>query len=116
MYDYIFRRVNFPEKVTAWTSWFELPLFKTKIAKSLLSESLLQNVADIERDPEPYKAYSDVFDRNGEKIVKPTEEKKQEKATEEPERSKRSADENAESVKISFSDHEAITSTIYIWA
>merc|ERR1711997_1398104 len=64
MYDYIFRRVNFPEKVTAWTSWFELPLFKTKVAKSLLPDSLLKNIEDIEKDPEPYKAYSDVFDRD----------------------------------------------------
>jgi hypothetical protein len=57
-----------------------------------------------------------VFDRDGKIVIKPTEEKEPAKATEEPERSKRSADKNEESVKISFSDHEAITSTIYVWA
>ena len=117
MYDYIFRRTNDPKKVTAWTSWFELPLFKTKIAKSLLSESLLKNIEAIEKDPMPFKEYESVHKaQQGEK--NDNEEKEDltiEKTTENVVRSKRSS-EKEEMALISFSDHEAVTSTIYLWA
>ena len=108
MYDYIFRRTNSPKKVTSWTSWFELPLFKAKIAKPHLYSSLLQN---IDRDPMPFKAYESVYNLQHGRTNVTTERK-----TENIARSKRSMGQDEEATLISFSDHEAVASTIYIWA
>jgi hypothetical protein len=118
MYDYIFRRTNSPQKVTSWTSWFELPLFKTKIEKSLLSETLMKNIEDIERDPMPYKAFQAVHKAEQDGTDDKGEDKEVtiETTTESVVRSKRSSDGKEEMALISFSDHEAVTSTIYVWA
>ena len=119
MYDYIFRRNNVPEKVTAWTSWFELPLFKTNIAKALLSNELLNTIEEMRKDPCPFRAYKSVHDETSKDNT--NEEKCKnivaKKETEAIESSKRSShDDDDDDVLISFSDHEAVTSTIYIWA
>lgn len=38
-YDYIFHRTNNPNRTEAWTNWFDLPYFKTKITQ-LLNEDV----------------------------------------------------------------------------
>merc|ERR1712110_189525 len=121
MYDYIFRRTNFPNKVKARTYWFELPLFKTKIAKSLLSNLLANNVV-FKRGTEPCKAYRAVYEQaqTEENTTDEHPETAQETAVEEEidnflRLKDLSTDTVNDTVLISFSDHEAVTSTIYIW-
>jgi len=118
MYDYIFRRTNSPEKVSVWTSLFELPLFKTKVLKSLLPNSLLENIRAIEKDHMPFEAYKSLHNNDTAKTDenKDTKGDEIEVTTERPDPSKRSSDEEEEMALISFSDHEAVTSTMHIWA
>ena len=118
MYDYIFRRTNSPGKVSVWTSLFELPLFKTKVAKSLLPDSLLENIKEIEKVHMPFEAYKSLHNTDDTKTNENKETKNDEieKTTESPDRSKRSSDKEEEMALISFSDHEAVTSTMHIWA
>ena len=119
MYDYIFRRNNAPEKITSWTSLFELPLFKTNISKALLSSDLIHNIEDIIKDPCPFRAFTSI---QNETLKEGGNEDKckdtvKEKGTDTIVRTKRSdnADDDDDEAFISFSDHEAVTSTIYIW-
>ena len=44
MYDYIFRKVNSPEKVSVCTSLFKLPMLKTKLKRSQLLKHLIAYV------------------------------------------------------------------------
>ena len=107
MYDYIFRRTNSPKKVSVWTSLFELPLFKTEIAKKLLSDTLIENIKAIAEDHMALDSPKDL----SQNIVKTEDEETSDI------RSKRSVvDDDEEMVKISLSDHEAVTSTMHIWA
>lgn len=114
MYDYIFRRTNSPEKVSVWTSLFELPLFKTNVSKSLLSESLLKNIEEIKKDHMPFKAYKTLNNTEKDKTDTEKNDKEAEKSTEDNVRAKRSNTDDEEQIKISFSDHEAVTSVMYI--
>ena len=108
MYDYIFRRTNSPKKVSVWTSLFELPLFKTEIAKKLLSDTLIENIKAIAED---HMALDSSKDLNH-NIVETKDEERSDIRT------KRSVvdDDEEEMMKISLSDHEAVTSTMHIWA
>lgn len=76
IYDYVFHKEN-DNSTRVWTSWFELPYFKT----------LINIVTDdgSEEDSEDDK-------KKGSKNNKETKAR-----------------------KISFSDHEAVTTTIYMW-
>jgi hypothetical protein len=73
---------------------------------------------DFEKDPMPYKAYESVHkaQQEGTNVQVENKDVTIEKTTENIVRSKRSSDEEEETAFISFSDHEAVTSTIYIWA
>ena len=84
-YDYIFHKAN-KTKTNAWTNWFDLTFFKTKIFESL--EETLEETT--------------------------TEASQSESKTEKEEshsKKKRSTVEKT----ISLSDHEGIQSTIYFW-
>ena len=74
IYDYVFHKEN-NNATRVWTSWFELPFFKT----------LLDGVT-IDGDDE---------EEEGEEVKKTKKKDKKE--------------------EISFSDHEAVTTTIYMW-
>jgi len=114
MYDYIFRRTNSPEKVSVWTSLFQLPLFKTNVSKSLLSESLLKNIEEIKKDHMPFKAYKTLNNTEKDKTDTETNDMEAQKSAEDSVREKRSNPDDEEQIKISFSDHEAVTSVMYI--
>jgi len=120
MYDYIFRRTNSPDKVSVWTSLFQLPMFKTKVKKSLVSESILRNIEEIKNGHMPFHAYKALNITDGDNKVDENKEKEIETTTEIPERSRRSSadddEDEEEQVPISFSDHEAVTSTMHLWA
>jgi hypothetical protein len=95
IYDYIFYKTN-TDKARAYTNWFELPLFKTK----LLIESLIDSIGD-----EPNKSANTTATTTATAAAATTTE-------ESPTRSKR--DVSPKEKVISFSDHEAVTSTIYL--
>jgi len=121
MYDYIFRRTNSPEKVSVWTSLFKLPMFKTKVKKSLVSESILRNIEEIKNGHMPFHAYKSLNVTESDHKINEDKDEKNESSTEASKRSKRSnveenEDEEEEQVPISFSDHEAVTSTMHLWA
>ena len=98
IYDYIFYRTN-NDKARAYTNWFELPLFKTK----LLIESLIDSMAE--------NANQTVTDELSTTTTTTTTTTTSESPVEN--RSKREATTMKEKL-ISFSDHEAVTSTIYL--
>ena len=121
MYDYIFRRTNSPEKVSVWTSLFKLPMFKTKVNKSLVSESILRNIEEIKNGHMPFHAYKTLNVTESDNNISENKDQKSDVQTQAPERSKRSdiddeKDQEEEQVPISFSDHEAVTSTMHLWA
>ena len=97
-YDYIFYRTN-TDKARAYTNWFELPLFKTK----LLIESLIDSMAE--------NANQTVVDESATTTSTTTTTTTTSESPVET-RSKREATTNEK--LISFSDHEAVTSTIYL--
>ena len=121
MYDYIFRRTNSPEKVSVWTSLFKLPMFKTKVKKSLVSESILRNIEEIKNGHMPFHAYKSLNVTESDHKINENKDEKNESSTDASKRSKRSnveenEDDEEEQVPISFSDHEAVTSTMHLWA
>ena len=84
-YDYIFHRSN-KNRTNAWTNFFDLPFFKTKIFETL------EEVAD---------KVDETLNQENEKNVDKSSSGIQ----------KRSVKEKI----ISLSDHEGIESTIYFW-
>ena len=84
-FDYIFHRSNNVNRTTSWTYWFELPLFKLKIFEDLVSSN------DTTTD-ETATDDGEVAESRSEGVAKKPVEK-----------------------EISYSDHEAIESTIYFW-
>ena len=92
-YDYIFHRTN-KTRTNAWTNWFDLPFFKTRIFETLeeaadkVDETLKQDGLEVENT----KSEENV-DKSSSGIQK------------------RSVKEKI----ISLSDHEGIESTIYFW-
>ncbi len=99
IYDYIFYRTN-TDKARAYTNWFELPLFKTK----LLIESLIDTIND-----NINQTIADASETTTTTTPTPTESPVDSSKNE---RSKR--DITTKEKLISFSDHEAVTSTIYL--
>jgi len=99
IYDYIFYKTN-SNKASVYTNWFELPLFKTK----LLIDSLIESMDDKNED-----AVND--DSAATATTTTTTTTTTESSTVES-RSKR--DVQPKEKIISFSDHEAVTSTIYV--
>merc|ERR1712179_530776 len=115
MYDFIFRRNNVPEKVTAWTFWFNLPLFKAQIFHPVLLGDSEATENKIINQKEPFAAFRNINDTNiksnTEQTVKPRLiYKKDDKIN----HTEAVGVEEQQRLSISFSDHEAITSTIYI--
>ena len=96
IYDYIFYKTN-SDKARAYTNWFELPLFKTK----LLIESLIDSIGDGQNKS---AAVNDSAETTTTTTTTTTEEAAP--------RSKR--DVSPKEKMISLSDHEAVTSTIYL--
>jgi endonuclease/exonuclease/phosphatase family metal-dependent hydrolase len=93
IYDYIFFKMN-TDKARVYTNWFELPLFKTK----LLIDSLIDSI----KNENETVVVADVDTAADDST-----------STESSPRSKREVHSTKEKL-ISFSDHEAVTSTIYI--
>ena len=100
IYDYIFYKTN-SDKARAYTNWFELPLFKTK----LLIESLIDAIGNDDQA----KSTDDITSAAAAATVTTAAST----AEESPARSKRDVTGQEEKL-ISFSDHEAVTSTIYL--
>ena len=100
IYDYIFYKTN-SDKARAYTNWFELPLFKTK----LLIESLIDAIGNDDQA----KSKDDITSA----AAAATATTAASTAEESPARSKRDVTGQEEKL-ISFSDHEAVTSTIYL--
>lgn len=93
IYDYIFYKTN-SNRATAYTNWFELPLFKTK----LLIDSLIDSMDN--------KSNNIVSDDSTTSTSTTTE------SSTAQSRAKR--DVQPKEKIISFSDHEAVTSNIYV--
>ena len=120
MYDYIFRKVNSPEKVSVCTSLFKLPMFKIRLKISQLLQSIQRDIEEIRNSDTPFYANKSLgiieSDHNGNK----TKDEMIKRLTEFSEHLQRetaedNGDEREKYVEISFSDHEAITSTMQIW-
>ena len=114
MFDYIFRRTNSLKRVKSWTSSFELPLFKAKMPTFQL-RTLLQKART---DTCPFKAYESryISEENGQSDPNTKEDVTVEALTKNTVRSKRTIEKEKDISLISFSDHEAITASIYIQA
>ena len=94
---------------------------KTKVKKSLVSESILRNIEEIKNGHMPFHAYKSLNVTESDHKINENKDEKNESSTDASKRSKRSnveenEDEEEEQVPISFSDHEAVTSTMHIWA
>ena len=120
MYDYIFRKVNSAEKVSVCTSLFKLPMFKTKLTRSQLLKSIQRDIEEIRNSDVPFSAYKSFGIIESDRYINKTKEEMIKRLTEFAERSqilntKDNEVKREENVAISFSDHEAITSTMQLW-
>ena len=114
--DYFFKRVNAPEKIGAWASNFELPLFKTKISRYRLFQAKLKR-DEKQKNAEFHKGYM------GHKTAKDIFLKTRTKRKTLMLKDKNNRSSNFEDVvyrtryvsMISLSDHEAISTTMYVW-
>ena len=91
-----------------YTNWFELPFFKVKlITNQLLAENQADEKALEEQRAAIFESYQKILKESSLNATIPTDVTLQT-------RSKRDVVTSAEKL-ISFSDHEAVTSTIYMW-
>ena len=107
IYDYIFYKTNY-KNVTAYTNWFELPFFKTKLLIDSLIDSMdhAEDSSKTVQDDDAAEATTTSTTSTTTTTTTTDESSTQES------RSKREAKSNEK--LISFSDHEAVTSTIYV--
>ena len=120
MIDYIFRKVNSPEKVSVCTSSFKLPIFKTKLKRSQLLKSIQRDIEEIRNSDMPFNAYKSLGIIESDQYINKTKDEMIKRLTEFAERSQTLNTEDNEvkrdrNVAISLSDHEAITSTMHLW-
>ena len=93
-YDYIFHKTN-KKRHFAWTSFFDLPFFKTLLTEQDIFESTSTTTT----------AAPSTTTENGieaEVVIEDTTEARQKRST-------------SKGKEISLSDHEGIQSTIYFW-
>jgi len=120
MYDYIFRKVNSPEKVSVCTSLFKLPMLKTKLKRSQLLKSIQRDIEEIRKSETSFYAYKSLGILESDHYINETKNEMIKRLTKFAERSQGlNAEDNEverqENVIISLSDHEAITSTMHLW-
>ena len=120
MYDYIFRKVNSPEKVSVCTSLFKLPMLKTKLKRSQLLKSIQRDIEEVRKSDLSFYAYKSLGILESDHYINETKNEMIKRLTKFAERSQGlNAEDNEverqENVIISLSDHEAITSTMHLW-